>query len=74
MAHKDIPQIAATLQVAYYLSYLVPDYKNLTIEERRRKVEEDYFMTLKIADVIFEEAKHKKLPPEQERIAKKYID
>jgi hypothetical protein len=31
-------------------------------------------MTLKIADVIFEEARHKKLPPEQERIVKKYID
>ena len=74
MAHKDIPQIAASLQVAYYLSYLVPEYKNLKSEERRRKVQEDYFMTLKIADVIFEEAKRKKLPREQEKIAKKYID
>jgi hypothetical protein len=74
MAHKDIPQIAATLQVAYYLSYLVPEYKNLKTEERRRKVEEDYFMTLKTADVIFEEARRKKLPRELERIAKKYID
>jgi hypothetical protein len=74
MAHKDIPQIAASLQVAYYLSYLVPEYKNLKSEERRRKVQEDYFMTLKIADVIFEEAKRKKLPRKQEKIAKKYID
>ena len=74
MAHKDIPQIAASLQVAYYLSYLVPEYKKLKSEERRRKVQEDYFMTLKIADVIFEEDKRKKLPREQEKIAKKYID
>lgn len=74
MAHQEIPQIAATLQVAFYLSYLVPEYKNLSVEERRQKVKDDYFMTLKIADVIFEEAKRKKLPPEQERIVKKYLD
>lgn len=73
MALKEIPQIAATLQVALYLSHTVPEYKNLSLEERRKKVEEDYFISLKIADVIFEEAKHKKLPPRQERIAKKYI-
>ena len=73
MALKEIPQIAATLQVALYLSHLVPEYKNLSLTERRKKVEEDYFISLKIADVLFEEAKHKKLPPRQERIAKKYI-
>jgi hypothetical protein len=73
MALKEIPQIAATLQVALYLSHTVPEYKNLSLDERRKKVEEDYFTSLKIADVIFEEAKHKKLPPQKERIAKKYI-
>jgi hypothetical protein len=73
MALKEIPQIAATLQVALYLSHTVPEYKNLSLDERRKKVEADYFISLKIADVIFEEAKHKKLPPRQERIAKKYI-
>jgi len=73
MALKEIPQIAATLQVALYLSHTVPEYKNLSMNERRKKVEEDYFISLKIADVLFEEAKHKKLPPRQERIAKKYI-
>lgn len=73
MALKEIPQIAATLQVALYLSHTVPEYKNLTLDQRRKKVEEDYFISLKIADVLFEEAKHKKLPPRQERIAKKYI-
>jgi len=73
MALKEIPQIAATLQVALYLSHTVPEYKNLSMQERRKKVEEDFFVSLKIADVVFEEAKHKKLPPKQERIAKKYI-
>ena len=73
MALKEIPQIAATLQIALYLSHTVPEYKNLSMDARRKKVEEDYFVSLKIADVIFEEAKHKKLPPKQERIAKKYI-
>jgi hypothetical protein len=73
MALKEIPQIAATLQVALYLSHLVPEYKNLTMAARRKKVQEDYFVSLKIADVLFEEAKHKKLPPKQERVAKKYI-
>ncbi len=73
MPHKDIPRIAATLQVAFYASYLVPDYKDLSIEERRNKVAEDYFSALKIADVIFEKARHEKLPPEQERIINKYI-
>lgn len=73
MALKEIPQIAATLQVALYLSHMVPEYKNLNMKARRKKVEEDYFVSLKIADVLFEEAKHKKLPPKQERVAKKYI-
>ena len=49
---KMIPNIAAALQVAFYASYLVPDYNNLTLEARTKKVEEDYFMVLKIADVI----------------------
>lgn len=70
---KRIPDIAAALQVAFYASYLVPDYKDLSREERTRKVEDDYFMALKIADVIFEQARHEKLPPEQERIIGKYI-
>jgi len=70
---KMIPNIAAALQVAFYASYLVPEYKNLTLEERTKKVEEDYFMVLKIADVIFEQARHEKLPPDQKRIMKKYI-
>lgn len=73
MPHKDIPKIAATLQVAFYASYLVPEYKDLSIEDRRNKVADDYFTALKIADVIFEKAKHEKLPPEQERIMSKYI-
>jgi hypothetical protein len=70
---KNIPSIAAALQVAFYASYLVPDYKNLSFEERTKKVEEDYFMALKIADVIFQKARHEKLPPDQERIINKYI-
>lgn len=73
MPHKKIPQIAATLQVAFYASYLVPEYKDMSIEERRKKVVEDYFSSLKLADVIFEMAQHDKLPPEQERIMKKYM-
>ena len=73
MPHKDIPKIAATLQVAFYASYQVPEYKDLSLEERRNKVAEDYFTALKIADVIFEKAKHEKLPPEHERIMAKYI-
>jgi hypothetical protein len=70
---KNIPGIAAALQVAFYASYLVPDYKDLSREERTRKVEDDYFMALKIADVIFEKARHEKLPPDQKRIISKYI-
>ncbi len=73
MAHRDIPEIAAILQIAYYVSYMVPEYKKLSKEERRKKVADDYFTSLKMADVIFEEAKHKKLPKEQEKVAKKYI-
>lgn len=73
MPHKDIPGIAATLQVAFYASFMVPEYKNLTVEQRREKVAEDYFSALKIADVIYEKAKHEKLPPEQERIISKYM-
>lgn len=73
MPHKDIPRIAATLQVAFYASHLVPEYKKLTIEKRREKVAEDFFSALKMADVIFEKAKHAKLPPDQERIMSKYI-
>lgn len=73
MPHKAIPNIAATLQVAFYASYLVPDYKDLSIEERRTKIAEDYISSLKVADVIFEKAKHEKLPPEQKRIINKYI-
>ena len=73
MPHKDIPRIAATLQVAFYASYLVPEYKDLSIEERRKKIEDDYFSALKVADVIFEKAKHEKLPPDQERIITKYM-
>jgi len=61
------------LQVAFYASYLVPDYKDLTLEERRKKVADDYLSALKIADIIFERAKHEKLPPDQERIMNKYI-
>ena len=74
MAHKDIPQIAAILQIAFYASHMVPGYKKLTQDERRKKVADDYFTVLKMADVIFEEARHKKLPPEQARIVKKYMD
>ena len=70
---KSIPSIAAALQVAFYASYLVPEYKDLTREQRTSKVEEDYFMALKIADVIFEKARHEKLPPDQERLISKYI-
>ena len=70
---KNIPGIAAALQVAFYASHLVPDYRDLSREERTRKVEEDYFMALKIADVIFEQARHEKLPPDQKRIISKYI-
>jgi hypothetical protein len=73
MPHKEIPRIAATLQVAFYASYLVPEYKDLSLEERRKKVSDDYLSSLKIADIIFERAKHEKLPPEQERIMNKYI-
>lgn len=73
MPHRDIPNIAAVLQVAFYASHLVPEYRDLTQEERRQKVAEDYFSALKIADVIFEKAKHEKLPPDQERIISKYI-
>ena len=73
MPHRQIPQIAATLQVAFYSSHLVPEYKDLSLDERREKVAEDYFSALKMADVIFEKAKHEKLPPEQERIINKYI-
>ena len=73
MPHKEIPRIAATLQVAFYASYLVPEYKDLNLEERRNKVAEDYITSLKLADVIFEKAKHEKLPPDQERIMSKYL-
>jgi len=73
MPHRQIPQIAATLQIAFYASFNVPEYKDLSVEERREKVAEDYFAALKIADVIFEKAKHEKLPPDQERIIAKYI-
>ena len=73
MPHRDIPKIAATLQVAFYASYLVPEYRNLSFEKRREKVAEDYFTALKIADLIFEKAKQEKLPPEKERILQKYI-
>ncbi len=74
MPHKAIPEIAAVLQVAFYASHMVPEYKELSIEQRREKVAEDYFSALKIADVIFEKAKHEKLPPDQERIINKYIN
>jgi hypothetical protein len=70
---RSIPRIAAALQVAFYASYLVPEYKDLTREQRTGKVEEDYFMALKIADIIFEKARHEKLPPDQEKIISKYI-
>jgi hypothetical protein len=70
---KSIPSIAAALQVAFYASYLVPEYKDLTREQRTGRVEEDYFMALKIADVIFEKARHEKLPPEHKKIVSKYI-
>lgn len=73
MPHKDIPNIAAILQVAFYASYLVPEYKDLSLEARREKIADDYISALKIADVIFEKAKHEKLPPEQERILAKYM-
>ena len=70
---QKIPSIAAALQVAFYASYLVPDYRDLSRDERTKKVGEDYFMALKIADVIFEQALHEKLPPDQKRIISKYI-
>lgn len=73
MPHKEIPKIAATLQVAFYASYLVPEYKKLSLEERREKVADDFIAALKIADVVFEKARHEKLPPEQERILSKYM-
>ncbi len=73
MPHKAIPQIAATLQVAFYVSHLVPEYKDLSMDERREKIAEDYLTSLKTADLIFEKAKHEKLPPEQERIMSKYM-
>jgi hypothetical protein len=73
MPHKDIPNIAATLQIAYYATYQVPEYKDLSVDERRQKVVDDYISSLKLADVIFEKAKHEKLPPDQERIMEKYI-
>ncbi len=70
---QNIPGIAAALQVAFYASHLVPEYRELSRQERTKKVEEDYFMALKIADVIFEQARHEKLPPDQERIISKYL-
>jgi len=73
MPHKDIPNIAATLQVAFYASYQVPEYKDLSLEKRRQKVVDDYISSLKIADVIFEKAIHEKLPHDQKRIIEKYI-
>jgi hypothetical protein len=73
MPHKDIPNIAATLQIAYYASFQVPEYKDLSDDDRRQKVVDDYISSLKLADVIFEKAKHEKLPPDQERIMEKYI-
>lgn len=73
MPHKDIPNIAATLQVAYYASFQVPEYKDLSDDDRRQKVVNDYISSLKMADVIFEKAKHEKLPPDQKRIIEKYI-
>ncbi len=73
MPHKDIPNIAATLQIAYYATYQVPEYKDLSVDERRQKIVDDYISSLKLADVIFEKAKHEKLPPDQERIMEKYI-
>ena len=72
MPHKDIPTIAATLQVAFYASHLVPEYKDLSIEERREKIADDYLTSLKIADLIFEKARHEKLPADQKRIISKY--
>ena len=71
--NKYIPRIAAIMQVAFYASYLVPEYKNLSLEQRTKKVEEDYFMALKIADVVFEQARHEKLPSEYKKIISKYI-
>jgi len=71
--NKYIPRIAALMQIAFYASHLVPEYKNLTTEERTRKVEEDYFMALKIADAVFEKARHEKLPAEYRRIIAKYV-
>jgi hypothetical protein len=71
--NRNIPNIAASLQAAFYASYLVPEYKDLTREERTKKVEDDYFMALKIADVIFQQARHEKLPPDQKRIISKYV-
>ena len=73
MPHKDIPNIAATLQIAYYASFQVPEYKDLSDDDRRQKVVDDYISSLKMADVIFEKAIHEKLPPDQKRIMEKYI-
>ena len=73
MPHKDIPNIAATLQIAYYASFQVPEYNDLTVDERRQQVVDDYISSLKLADVIFEKAVHEKLPPDQKRIIEKYI-
>ena len=73
MPHRAIPQLAATLQVAFYQSYSVPEYRDLSIEERRERVAEDYISALKMTDVIFEKARHEKPPPEQERVITKYI-
>lgn len=70
---KYIPRIAALMQVAFYVSHLVPEYKNLSIEERTRKVEDDFFMALKIADALFEKARHEKLPADIRRIVSKYV-
>jgi len=71
--NKYIPRIAALMQIAFYASHLVPEYKNLSKEERTRKVEDDYFMALKIADTVFEQARHEKLPAEFRRIIAKYV-
>jgi len=73
MPHKNIPNIAAILQNAFYASYQVPEYKDLSIEDRRQKVSEDFIASLKMADIIFEKAMHEKLPPDQKRIIEKYI-
>jgi len=71
--NKYIPRIAALMQIAFYASHLVPEYKNLSVEERTRKIEDDYFMALKIADAVFEKARHEKLPPEYRHIIGRYV-